>query len=301
MPKIKYESKSFIKRNLALIEDINKIIDEYRDKGYSLSLRQVYYQLVARDKITNCKKSYNSIKELVKNARLAGLIDWYAITDRTRYLRSYTVWDDPEEIIKSASRSLKLDLWQGQPCYIEAWCEKDALIDIVGNACDPTRTPYFACRGYPSTTELWRAAQRLAKITDREKIILYCGDHDPTGMNIPEVIQQDLSIFGANGVQVQRIALNMNQVEQYNPPPNFAKDTDTRYDQYEPKYGKTCWELDALTPDVINDLIQEKIIQYLDIGQFEKMKAEEQEQQAELFSIANDCLEAMQRAKGANA
>ena len=137
MPKIQYKEIAFKQKSLDLIELVNSVIDEYSAQGYELTLRQAYYQLVARGYIENNERSYKNIGSLINDGRLAGLIDWNSITDRTRNLRNRAHWDQPQDVIYSAKYSYLLDKWEGQPNYVEVWVEKDALIDIVGQACRP--------------------------------------------------------------------------------------------------------------------------------------------------------------------
>lgn len=160
MPKIQYKEINFRGKSLELINLVNQVINEYKNQGYELTLRQTYYQLVARGYIPNNERSYKNIGNLINDGRLAGLIDWYSIVDRTRNLRGNSHWDKPENVIASARYSYLLNKWDGQPNYVEVWVEKDALVDIVGQACIPLDTPYFSCRGYTSQSEMWSAAQR---------------------------------------------------------------------------------------------------------------------------------------------
>lgn len=258
-PKIQYKEINFRGKSLELINLVNQVVEEYQAQGYELTLRQAYYQLVARGYIPNNERSYKNIGSLINDGRLAGLIDWYSITDRTRNLRSNGHWDNPADVIGSARYSYMLDKWQGQPNYVEVWVEKDALVDIVGQACRPLDTPYFSCRGYTSQSEMWSAAQRFIRQGDREnRFIIHLGDHDPSGIDMTRDIQERLSMFGAD-VYVKRVALTMNQISTYNPPPNPAKITDSRCGKYIAEYGDESWELDALEPQVITDLINNEV------------------------------------------
>lgn len=262
MPKIQYKEIRFQKKSLDLIELVNQVVDEYSAQGYELTLRQVYYQLVARGYIPNNERSYKNVGSLINDGRLAGLIDWHSVTDRTRNLRKESHWDNPADVIASARYSYNLDKWKGQPNYVEVWVEKDALVDIVGQACDPLDTPYFSCRGYTSQSEMWSAAQRFIRQDDREKrIIIHLGDHDPSGIDMTRDIQERLELFGAD-VYVKRVALTMNQIQTYNPPPNPAKITDSRASKYIDQFGDESWELDALEPKVITDLIKKQVTMY---------------------------------------
>ena len=259
MPKIQYKEIKFQQKSLDLIELVNQVVDEYSAQGYELTLRQAYYQLVARGYIPNNERSYKNIGSLINDGRLAGLIDWHSITDRTRNLRGNSHWDNPANVIASARYSYLLDKWEGQPNYVEVWVEKDALVDIVGQACRPLDTPYFSCRGYTSQSEMWSAAQRFIYQRDREnRIIIHLGDHDPSGIDMTRDIQERLWLFGAD-VEVKRVALTMNQIDTYNPPPNPAKLSDSRCGKYIEQYGDESWELDALEPQVITDLITSEV------------------------------------------
>ena len=184
MPKIQYKDVRFQSKSLSLISLVNEVINEYHAQGYELTLRQVYYQLVARGYIPNNERSYKNLGNLINDGRLAGLIDWYAIIDRTRNLRNNSHWSTPESVISSAKYSYMLDRWKNQPNYVEVWVEKDALIGIVSQICRKLDVPHFSCRGYTSQSEMWSAAQRFIGQDDREsRTIIHLGD-----MTLPELI-----------------------------------------------------------------------------------------------------------------
>lgn len=288
MPKIQYKEIKLRQNSLDLINLVNQVVDEYKAQGYELTLRQAYYQLVARGYIQNNERSYKNIGNLINDGRLAGLIDWYSITDRTRYLRGHSHWDEPADVIASAKYSYNLDKWKGQPNYVEVWVEKDALVDIVGQACDPIDTPYFSCRGYTSQSEMWGAAQRFIRQGYREqRIIIHLGDHDPSGIDMTRDIQERLNMFGAD-VYVKRVALTMNQIDQYNPPPNPAKLSDSRCHAYMEQFGDESWELDALEPSVITNLIRNEVTAFRDDVIYQEVCDREHREKEELQMLVDN-------------
>lgn len=288
VPKIQYKEISFRQKSLDLIKLINSVIDEYSAQGYELTLRQAYYQLVARGYIENNERSYKNIGSLINDGRLAGLIDWNSITDRTRNLRNRAHWDQPQDVIYSAKYSYLLDKWEGQPNYVEVWVEKDALIDIVGQACRPLDTPHFSCRGYNSQSEMWSAAQRFIRQKNREACyIIHLGDHDPSGIDMTRDIQERLEMFGAD-VYVKRVALTMNQVTTYNPPPNPAKITDSRCGKYIDQYGEESWELDALEPQMLTKLITNEVTALRDDAIYQAICDREEAEKRELQTVADE-------------
>ena len=268
MPKIAYIDKKFRAASLVLIEQVEKIVNRYEEQGYSLTLRQIYYQLVAGDVIPNSEKSYNNLGMLLSDARLAGLIDWSAIEDRSRICRSFYHYKNPQEALQETANRYRIDLWADQPYYIEVWVEKDALSDVVGQAACRYDVPYFACRGYVSQSAMWEAAERfISKGNNHQCLLIYLGDHDPSGLDMSRDISDRLNLFEAE-VAISRIALNYNQIQQYSPPPNPAKVTDSRAGGYIKRFGSSSWELDALPPQILDKLISDEIIKYVDTDLF---------------------------------
>lgn len=270
--KITYIRKKFFGSSLTTIDNANRILQTYADDGYILTLRQLYYQFVTEGLIANKTSEYKRLGSIINDARLAGLIDWTAIEDRTRNLHKLGTWDSPADIVLAAAQSFKIDMWERQPTYIEVWIEKEALAGVFQRICDQLRVPFFSCRGYTSQSEMFGAGNRLKQMAaeGKELAILHFGDHDPSGIDMTRDIEERLSLFARKLVNVERLALNMNQIEQYAPPPNPAKDTDTRYQTYHENFGDESWELDALKPQVLSDLVSVNVNKYMDFEQWEK-------------------------------
>lgn len=268
MPKICYVPRKFSAETSQMIAQADAIIAEYQAQGFDLTLRQLYYQFVSRALLANKDSEYKRLGSIVNDARLAGLIDWHAIVDRTRVLRAQSHWTSPAGIMESAYYGYREELWKGQAIRPEVWVEKDALVGVISGVCNELDVPYFACRGYVSQSEMWHAAQRLRGYTaswgkKQVPMVIHLGDHDPSGKDMTRDIVDRLQLF-VGKVKVDRIALNMDQVEHYGPPPNPAKITDSRADVYIAEYGDESWELDALEPAVIADLIRTTVLSVRD-------------------------------------
>ncbi len=272
MPKTCYTPKRFSDAHQAIIDRANQIVTSYRRQGYDLTLRQLYYQFVSRDWFpktwadkdtgsTNNEKSYKKLGGIISDARRAGLIDWDAIVDRTRNVHRPSAWGSPADIVASVAEQFAVDWWMDQTYRPEVWVEKDALLGVIEVACAPWHCSYFACRGYTSDSEIWSAAQRLKRQADRGQtpIVIHLGDHDPSGIDMTRDILDRLKLFSRSDIEVRRIALNMQQVRELNPPPNPAKSTDARYKGYQEQFGEESWELDALNPEYITNLIAEQM------------------------------------------
>lgn len=322
--KICYQKKSFSLSSLAVIKKANAILEDYAAQGYDLTLRQLYYQFVSRGFIPNKDTEYKKLGSIINDARLAGLVDWDHITDRTRNLKQNSHWDSPHEIVDACSRQFQHDKWEGQKNYVEVWVEKDALVGVLEVACKPLDVPFFSCRGYTSQSEMWAASQRLLeKIRGGKKVtIIHLGDHDPSGIDMSRDIKDRTKMFiehhrviefvradvsrrikdeetsqswqkrtGFVGVEdwftLNRIALNMDQVREYEPPPNPAKLTDSRSNSYLNEYGDESWELDALEPAVLTELIRGAVLDLRDEEEWDKAVGKEDEAKAQLKGVAD--------------
>lgn len=287
MPKIRYVDRKFSSESTALIARCNGIIADYTAQGFVLTLRQLYYQLVSRDVIPNRQQEYKRLGSIVNDARLAGLIDWLAIEDRTRDLRTLSHWESPAEIVEAIAQQFHVDLWAGQQYRPEVWIEKDALVGVIEGVCKELDIPHFSCRGYTSQSEMWVAGQRLRKYVRGKQtpVIFHFGDHDPSGKDMTRDITDRLAMF-MGGLEVNRLALTMDQVEEFNPPPNPAKTTDSRYATYIAEFGAESWELDALEPTVIAGLIREHVEKLQDVGLWAERIAERDEHRRLLGAVA---------------
>lgn len=275
MPAIKYKDIRFRADTLAVIAHARNIVTEYQEAGYMLTLRQLYYQFVARALIPNTMKEYKRLGGIINDARMAGLLDWDAIEDRTRNLVALSHWDTPADIIRSAAASFRVDLWEDQPTRVEVWIEKEALAGVFQRVAQQFDVAFFACRGYTSQSEMWGAAQRLRGYIKggQECVILHFGDHDPSGLDMTRDIRERLAGFGAR-VDVRRLALNMDQVNTYDPPPNPAKDTDSRFIGYRDEFGDESWELDALEPQVLAGLVEDELATLVEEDRMDARKEE---------------------------
>lgn len=291
MPKIAYITRRFSKKTQALITVADQVIATYQHQGFKLTLRQLYYQFVQRNLLPNTEKSYKLLGNAVSDGRMAGLLDWSAIEDRTRSMEELSHWDSPADIISTAARSFRYDKWQGQPNYVEVWVEKEALAGVIASACQPLDVAYFCCRGYASQTAIWEAAQRLLERCgpgNREVHVLYLGDHDPSGLDMSRDVEDRLTTFleGQVDLNVDRIALNMNQVTTLKLPPNPAKLTDARSNQYVAKYGNSSWELDALDPQYLTNLIKKSVLALCDASLWNARQTRQEEDRKRLLAAA---------------
>lgn len=259
------------KDNKVRLDQINVILEEYVEDGYRLTLRQLYYQLVSRDFIPNKQDEYKKLMNILKKGRMAGIVDWDAIEDRVRKpILPYWV-SGIEDAINDTISQYRLNRMRDQSPQIEVWVEKDALSGVLSRVTENYHIRLMVNRGYTSVSALYDAQKRLSS----GDTILYFGDHDPSGLDMLRDIKDRMLEFNVD-IDIVPVALTMDQVRAFNPPPNPAKFEDPRADWYIKEYGEVSWELDALPPKELIRLLEESILQRIDLDQYHEMLKQEQ-------------------------
>lgn len=315
--------------NLARLDLINAIIEEYQEQGYVLTLRQLYYQLVSRDVVPNTPAEYEKLSVLLKEGRMGGIVDWSAIEDRIRVPESPASWVSPMEILNQCIKQFALPRMGGQETYLEVWVEKDALSGVLERVTQPYHVPIMVNRGYSSASAMYEAYKRFANrygYGGCSKIrILYLGDFDPSGIDMIRDVENRICEFflGKAGAfdkwlvtttvrgkpkiksclgfpqlwkqickeklkidfEIVPIALTREQIDQYQPPPNPAKRTDSRFNKFEEKHGDVSYEVDALRPEVLNQILTNAIEEHIDRPLYESIVRQESEDRNRLKGL----------------
>lgn len=297
MPKIQYVEHNFQEKSLNLLKRADSIIVDYRRRGYDLTLRQLYYQLVARDLIPNNQKQYKKLGNLISNARDAGLVDWEAIVDRTRQRTGLGNWVDPSHFLLKQIQQFRIDKWEGQDHRVFVWVEKEALAGVISRAClkNNIQVDYVSCRGYMSSSTLWREARNLkwtARDENQHPVVIHLADHDPSGIDMSRDNVERLALYSelthGRDFTFRRIALNWDQVEKYQPPPNPTKMSDSRAEGYVFEFGYDSWELDALDPDILVSMIEDTVDEYRDLDLWQTMTEKENKFMGQLHNVADN-------------
>jgi len=270
------------KKNIEKLGIVNDIIKEYLQQGYRLTLRQLYYQLVSRDIIPNSVKEYGKLSGLLVKGRMAGHVDWEAIEDRIRIPKLPYYAKNIQDAMSDIVGAYRLNRQDGQDVYIEVWVEKDALSGVLLRVTRKYHINLMVNRGYSSCTAMHDAYQRFDLEDDKERYILYLGDHDPSGLDMIRDVKDRLGEFGLDDINVIPVALTHEQIKKYKPPPNPAKVTDPRANDYISEYGRVSWEVDALNPKILNSLLEKAILDLIDEDKYEEMLEKEKEDIAEI-------------------
>lgn len=258
---------------------VNQVLQEY---DMALTLRQIYYRLVAASLIPNRRSAYNGLSSQLVTARENGEVNDARIVDRSRRIDDFS-FDSPEDFLAACRSALKnrwlMRMWASQASYVEVWVEKDALSAVLANAVRPLNTIVAPSRGYSSYSYVRDAASRIKRYCEngQQAIILHFADHDPSGLDMTRDLADRLNRYCSVEVTLKRIALTFDQVSEHNLVPNPTKVADPRSPSYESQYGVGCWELDALEPNELVRLAQSAVESEIDdLGAWEEVKERDQ-------------------------
>jgi len=276
-------------KNISTIEILQNII-VFLKQHRIVSVRQIYYGLVSLQLINNNLNEYRRIVRIVKRGRLAGIIDFNKVVDDTRGAEKTSSWSSIEEILGAAVDQYRSDWWIDQENYIEVWLEKRALRRIFLPITDAVDVSLCIGGGYQSWSEVWEAKERYRLRKEQQIIILYFGDLDPSGKDMPRDIKSRFDTLGIN-VEIKEIALTKDDIEQYDLPKNPTKKKDTRKKGYIEKYGIT-WsvELDALPPEILQDRIRKAILEHVDFDLLLEKKRMDEASKSSWYQIINSII-----------
>jgi len=264
-----------------VLQQVQETLDAMREY-WPLTLRQLYYRLVGAQAIENNKAEYVRLSRIVSKARLQGAVAWEAIEDRSRSQRNYEREACADNFVEWHTKAFldpegyRRDLLQTQPAALEIWCEKDALAELCGRACDPYGVPVVVARGFSSVSyvhELRTRIYREWEVNERPTKLLYFGDFDPSGLailpSITDILLTEMNV-PEDWFSTERIALQLEQVQEYHLPysPDAIKKHDPRAAAFVSKYGLIAVELDAIEPEVFLDIVKTAILDNLDADNF---------------------------------
>ena len=281
-----------------VVEFVNQILSQYT---ILLTLRQIFYRLVANYDYPNKKSAYIQLSKQLVKARERKHIDGTRIEDRSRgFLGGDHGFSNPKDFLNlqikeflSSPEYYHRNMWAVQPEFVIVWIEKDALSRVVSTVAKEFNVITCPSRGYASYTYVMEALAMLPE--EKEITVLHFADHDPSGLDMTRDLEARISEYSELDVTVERVALNYDQVQYYELPPNPAKHADPRAEEYVTIYGNECWELDAIDPDEHQRLVFVSILEHIDTKIWDKTIDEEAKETQWLEKIFSEIRENFQK------
>lgn len=248
-----------------------------------MTVRQVAYQASVNGLIAKNENEFkNTVGRLLVKMRKDGQLPFSWITDNTRYMRKPNTWTGLDSLLDSTAQLYRRDLWESQDCYVEIWCEKDALSGVLYPVTREFDVPLMITRGYPSLTYIHSAAEQIAA-EGKPAFIYYFGDYDPSGLDIAVKVETGLRKYAPQAdITFERVAVTQEQIERWNLPSRPTKSTDSRAKSFK---GRSV-ELDAITPEDLRQLVRNCIEQHIDADTLARTKRVEELERDTLRTIA---------------
>lgn len=257
-------------KTLALTAAIVDILKEIQPA----SVRAVCYRLFVAGHIANMSKGQtDKVSRVLVAAREAGRVPWAWVVDENRSAERVNMWDNPEQILRTTVKRYRKDYWQDQPRIVEVWSEKGTVRGTLAPVLDEYGITLRVFHGFSSATALHDAALEQAG-SKKPTTILYVGDYDPSGMSMSDRdIPGRLERYDGTA-ELVRLAIRREQTAEHDLPgfPAATKSGDTRHAWFVENYGNTCWELDALPPPVLREIVECAIFGLLDHDQWERAR-----------------------------
>lgn len=264
-----------------------------------MTVRQVFYQLVSQQIVNKTENDYkNTVGRLLVDMRRGGEIPYRWIADSTRWMRRPNTYDSLDAYIEDGVECYRRSLWRHVPTYVEAWLEKDALAGVLCPITEELDVPLMVTRGYPSITYLYDACETI-KQQGKPTYIYYFGDRDPSGVDIPRFVDEQIRLAAPNiEMHFNQVAVTLEQIEEWHLLTRPTKTTDSRSKNF---VGESV-EVDAIPPSGLRQLVRDCIEQHLDSWVLERIRQTEAAERQTLRNFSEglkrirhpDSLEGMQ-------
>ena len=248
-----------------------------------MTVRQVFYQATVAGIIEKSEAGYNKVQTDLVQMRKAGELSYSWLADNTRWQRKPRTFDSVEQALQETATLYRKALWRDAGCYVEVWCEKDALAGVIYPVTDVYDVPLMVARGYASLSFLHSAAEYIGTL-DVPAFIYHFGDYDPSGVNAAEKIEEMLRELAPDAeIHFERVAVTPEQITQWDLPTRLTKASDSR----SRNFGDISVELDAIPPDQLRELVRSVIELHLPERQFEILKAAEASEREIIMRLVN--------------
>lgn len=273
------------RRSQSEIQEIRDVIRDLLEAENPMTNRQVFYRLVSLGAIAKTEGEYKAtVCRLLKEMRLDGSIQFEWIADNTRWMRKPRTYSSLESALLSTAQTYRRALWDDLDVYVEIWLEKDALAGVLSEITYRWDVPLMVTRGYPSLTYVYEAAENIQDI-DKPTFIYFFGDYDPSGVDIPRTVEENLRRFAPHAeVYFERVAVNIEQIEAWDLPTRPTKQSDSR----SKTFGGESVEVDAIPPSQIRNLVYDCISQHADPRELERIEAIEEAERESLRQLTWD-------------
>jgi len=273
-PQLDPENKRERLRWSPIIEEAARIVAKYKT---GVTLRQLFYQLVSAQLISNNLSCYKTLSKLTAAARRGGTFP--PLIDRTRSIHQFLTFDSPRQARLWLQERYRRDRTENQDVSIYIGVEKAGIIEQLETWFGrPYGIPILALGGYMSQTYADDIVDDV-RTRNRPAVLIYAGDFDPSGRDILRDLQERCDVFE----DVRQIALLPAQIIEYSLPEQMGKATDSRSAGFVKEFSRLVQvELDALDPDVLFQLYNDAFLEFWNVFAYEQALNREEAERRKL-------------------
>lgn len=293
------------RRTRAEMDAIRKELYDILLEGRPMTVRQVFYAATTRGVVAKTEAEYKgTVVRLLGEMRRDGTIPYQWLADATRWMRKPQTYSSAEAALKRTAETYRRALWDNAPDVVEVWLEKEALAGVLVDVTDEWDVPLMVCRGYPSMSFLYSAAETILSRHRQERsqqaVIYYFGDRDPSGVDIDRAVRHGIGeaiwsmLTPANReptpedefaywADFERVAVTEEQITEWDLPTRPTKASDSRAKRFD---GDASVELDAIPAKTLRDLARDCIERHIDHAQLDTLRVAEEEERRVLTQIA---------------
>jgi hypothetical protein len=256
------------RRTKSEMSELRETIFEAVQQDKPMTVRQVFYRLTTMGVISKTENQYkNTVERLLVDMRKKRELPYAWIADSTRWVRQPDTHNSIQDALEWGAKNYRRSLWSQGPAYVEIWLEKEALAGVLYDVTDEWDVPLYVTRGYSSLSFLHTSGQSIQG-RKYPTYLYYFGDHDPSGVDIPRVVERGIREFsGDSEVHFERVAVTEGQIEEWGLPTRPTKKTDSRSKNFQ---GESV-EVDAIPPDHLRELCRGVIEQHLPIDERDRV------------------------------
>jgi hypothetical protein len=272
------------RRSKGEMEVLRHLLRKVVELEKPMTVRQVFYRLVSLGAIAKSEGEYRrTVVRLLTEMRRDGTIPYESIADNSRWMRKPRSYDSLEDALRSTAELYRRRVWSERDVYVEVWLEKEALAGVLYEVTEEWDVPLMVTRGYPSLTFLHQAGRAIAA-QGKRTFLYYFGDHDPSGLDIPRKVEEDLRWFAPDiGITFERVAVTPEQIDEWGLPTRPTKETDSRAKSFE---GESV-EVGAIPPAQLRELVENVITAHVDEDALELLRVAEESERELLYELAS--------------
>ena len=270
-------------RTRDLLDTVQAVLAEYAEQ-LPLTLRQIFYRLVARHGFDKTETAYERLGNVLNRARRAQIISFDDIRDDSFYRGQFTGFADQQTFVvwmRREAEQFQLDRQKYQDRRLFLWCEARGMVEQLERVAAEYSVPVLSSGGFDHVGPKHAFGRSAA--SERAPLVLHIGDFDPSGVHMFSSLQEDVAAFcSAYGGDIEfvRLAVTSEQVDRLRLPTAPPKKTDKRsFDS-----GRTV-QAEALDPAVLADIVRDGILDRISIDAHERAVEEEADVRAAVTEL----------------